>query len=182
MHTACFKFLLKLVIFVLKGKIFCWEDFTVILKLLLQMIESAQGTLHESEISRGYKLCLGTVLRYVEQPTLLHIISFWTWIERVISLVAMLFKVWAEISAAISLFWSFLEPYFNICHSVPFLCNTGFTILFSKNIFLRFLRRLQYQTETPITLFWRHYWCVPYCKEHILNISHCWKVKVWESV
>ena len=31
------------------------------LKLLFQMTESAQGTLHEGEISRSYKLCLDTV-------------------------------------------------------------------------------------------------------------------------
>ena len=31
------------------------------LKLLFQMTESAKGTLHEGEISRGYKLCLDTV-------------------------------------------------------------------------------------------------------------------------
>ena len=31
------------------------------LKLLFQMTESAQGTLHEGGISSGYKLCLDTV-------------------------------------------------------------------------------------------------------------------------
>ena len=151
------------------------------LKLLLQMTETVQGTYNEGEISRSCQLCLDILLRYVEQPTSLQGILFWTWIQQVISLIVRLFKFGSEISAAISLFWTFLEPYFNICHSEPLLCNTGFTILFSINVFLRFLRRLKYQTETPITFFWRHYWCVPYCREHILNWSHCWKVEVWES-
>ena len=31
------------------------------LKLSFQMTESEQGTLHEGEISRGFKLCLDTV-------------------------------------------------------------------------------------------------------------------------
>ena len=42
----------------------------------------------------------------------------------------------------------FLLRSFDVLHIVLFLCNKGFTILFSINIFLRFLRRLKYQMET----------------------------------
>ena len=76
-----------------------------------------------------------------------------------------LHKGGGEIPAAINLFWSFLDIHFDVFHIVSFLCNTGITILFSINIFLRFLRRLKYQTETPITLFQRQYWCAPYCRD-----------------
>jgi hypothetical protein len=40
------------------------------------MTETVQVTLHKGEISTGCELCLDTVLRYVEQPTLLCIILY----------------------------------------------------------------------------------------------------------
>ena len=48
------------------------------LNLFFHMTESVQVTLHEDEIFAGCQMCLDSVLMYVEQPTILHLILFGT--------------------------------------------------------------------------------------------------------